>query len=375
MNNVALYIHIPFCKQKCLYCDFQSFAGKEDYMLDYAAALAKEINSIKDKKIKTIFVGGGTPTYLSLAGWKLLKKSINRLELSEDLEFTVEGNPGTFTREKLIFLKEMGVNRLSIGLQAIQDSLLKKLGRIHTAQDFMESFEIARNLGFDNINVDLMFGLPGQTLAQWLETLENVTKLNPEHLSCYSLIVEEGTDFYKKFEQGKLNLPDEELERTMYAKTIEYLEKKEYIQYEISNFTKNQKPCRHNLVYWEMEEYIGCGAASHSFSEGFRYRNEENIEKYIEKMNSQGSAIVEKTIHSYKDDMEEFMFMGLRKKEGISKGEFLKRFNKDIHSVYGQIINKYVSTGFMKENEKNVFLTYEGIELSNVIMAEFLLED
>ena len=375
MNNVALYIHIPFCKQKCLYCDFPSFAGKEDYMLDYAAALAKEINSIKDKKIKTIFVGGGTPTYLSLAGWELLRKSINKLDKCVDLEFTVEGNPGTFSREKLIFLKEMGVNRLSIGLQAFQDSLLKKLGRIHTAQDFLQSFEIARNLGFDNINVDLMFGLPGQTLAQWVETLENVTKLNPEHLSCYSLIVEEGTDFYKKFEQGNLNLPDEELERTMYAETIGYLEKKEYMQYEISNFTKNHKPCRHNLVYWEMEEYIGCGAASHSFSEGFRYRNEENIEKYIEKMNSQGSAIVEKTKNSYKDDMEEFMFMGLRKKEGISKGEFLKRFNKDIHSVYAQIINKYVSTGFMKENEESIFLTYEGIELSNVIMADFLLED
>lgn len=373
MKDVALYVHIPFCKQKCLYCDFPSFAGKEGHMLDYAAALAKEINSIEDKKIKTIFIGGGTPTYLSLEGWEIIKKSINRLELCADLEFTVEGNPGTFTREKLKFLKEMGVNRLSIGLQAFQNSILKELGRIHTVKDFIQSFEIARNLGFDNINVDLMFGLPSQTLEQWLETLENVTKLNPEHLSCYSLIVEEGTDFYKKFEKGSLNLPDEELERTMYAETIGYLEKKEYIQYEISNFTKNHKPCRHNLVYWEMEEYIGCGAASHSYSDGFRYRNEENVEKYIEKINTQGSAIVEKTKNSYKDDMEEFMFMGLRKKAGISKGEFLQRFNKDIHSVYAQVINKYISTGFMKEDENNIFLTYEGIELSNVIMAEFLL--
>lgn len=373
MKSVALYIHIPFCKQKCLYCDFPSFAGKEEHMLDYAAALAKEIDSIKNKKIKTIFIGGGTPTYLSLEGWEIIRKSIDRLETCEDLEFTVEANPGTFTREKLKFLKEMGVNRLSIGLQAFQDSLLKELGRIHTAKDFKQSFDIAREIGFDNINVDLMFGLPNQTLKQWMETLESVVQINPEHLSCYSLIVEEGTDFYKRFEKGMLNLPDEELERTMYAEAIGYLEKKGYLQYEISNFTKNHKPCRHNLVYWEMEEYIGCGAASHSYSDGFRYSNEEDVEKYINKINQQGSATIGKTKNSYKDDMEEFMFMGLRKNVGINKSEFSKRFNKDIHSVYDQVINKYVSTGFMEESENNIFLTYKGIELSNVIMSEFLL--
>jgi len=378
MKNVALYIHIPFCKQKCLYCDFPSVAGKEDCMPGYAAALAKEINSIKDKKIKTIFIGGGTPTYLSVAGWEIIKKSINRLDLCDDLEFTVEGNPGTFTREKLIVLKNMGVNRISIGLQAFQDSLLKLMGRIHTIEDFKQSFKMARDIGFDNINVDLMFGLPSQTLKQWLETLENVTKLNPEHLSCYSLIVEEGTEFYKRFEKGTLDLPGEEIERTMYAKTIEYLSGKGYIQYEISNFAKENKQCRHNLVYWEMDEYIGCGAASHSYSDGFRYRNEENIEKYIKKINSkgigsEGLAIVEKTKNSFNDDMEEFMFMGLRKNVGICKSEFKQRFHKDIDSVYRDVINKYTNTGFMKESEDNIFLTYEGIEVSNVIMAEFLL--
>jgi len=373
MKNVALYIHIPFCKQKCLYCDFPSFAGKEEYMIHYAAALAKEINSIKNKKIKTIFIGGGTPTYLSLASWEIIKKSIDSLDLCDDLEFSVEGNPGTFTTEILQFLKKMGVNRLSIGLQAFQDSLLKKLGRIHTTYDFKQSFEMARKLGFDNINVDLMFGLPSQTLKQWSETLENVIELAPEHLSCYSLIVEEGTDFYKRFESGELNLPGEELERDMYALAIEYLSSKGYIQYEISNFAKNNKQCRHNLVYWEMGEYIGCGASSHSYSDGFRYRNEENVEKYIEKINTESNAIVEKTKNTTNDDMEEFMFMGLRKNEGISKSEFMKRFNKDIYNVYREVINKYVSTGFMKESNDNIFLTYEGIELSNVIMAEFLL--
>jgi len=373
MKNVALYIHIPFCKQKCLYCDFPSLAGKEDCMFDYATALAKEINSIKDKKIKTIFIGGGTPTYLSLEGWAVIKKSISRLDVCEDLEFTVEGNPGTFTREKLNFLKSMGVNRLSIGLQAYQDSLLKKLGRIHTIKDFEKSFKLARNVGFDNINVDLMFGLPSQTLEQWMETLQKVTQMSPEHLSCYSLIVEEGTEFYKRFEEGLLNLPDEELERTMYARTIEYLGQKGYKQYEISNFAKDNKLCRHNLVYWEMGEYIGCGSASHSYSNGYRYRNEENIEKYIEKVNVDGSAVVENTKNSYNDDMEEFMFMGLRKIEGISKNEFRKRFDKNIEDVYKSQIDKYVSTGFMKENEDYISLTYEGIEVSNVIMAEFIL--
>jgi len=342
-------------------------------MLDYAAALAKEINSIKDKKIKTIFIGGGTPTYLSLAGWEILKKSIDKLDVCDDLEFTVEGNPGTFTKEKLTFLKKMGVNRLSIGLQAWQDALLKELGRIHTIEDFKKSFEIARNTGFDNINIDLMFGLPSQTLKQYLETLKNVIALNPEHLSCYSLIVEEGTDFYKRFEKGNLNLPDEELERTMYAKSIDYLKNSGYIQYEISNFAKNNKLCRHNLVYWEMDEYIGCGSASHSYSDGYRYRNEENIEKYIEKMNDDCNAIVEKRKNSFQDGMEEFMFMGLRKNVGISKSEFMRRFNKDVDSVYRKVINKYTSNGLMKESKDTISLTFDGIEVSNVIMAEFLL--
>jgi oxygen-independent coproporphyrinogen-3 oxidase len=373
MKNVALYIHIPFCKQKCLYCDFPSLAGKEGCMLDYASALAKEIDSIRDKRIKTIFIGGGTPTYLSLDGWKVIKKSIDKLDVCEDLEFTVEGNPGTFTKEILNLLKSLGVNRLSIGLQAWQDSLLIELGRIHTIYDFKQSFKLARDIGFDNINVDLMFGLPSQTLEQWMETLQEVTRLNPEHLSCYSLIVEEGTEFYKRFEKGSLELPDEELERTMYAKTIEYLGEKGFMQYEISNFAKDDKVCRHNLVYWEMDDYIGCGAAAHSYSDGFRYRNEENIEKYIEKMNVDNSAIVENKKNSFNDEMEEFMFMGLRKNVGISKSEFRQRFNKNIDDVYRDVIDKYVNTGFVKENKDNIFLTYEGIEVSNVIMAEFLL--
>ncbi len=232
---------------------------------------------------------------------------------------------------------------------------------------------MARKLGFDNINVDLMFGLPSQTIKQWKETLQNVTKLNPEHLSCYNLIVEEGTEFYKRFEKGTLNLPDEEMDRSMYAKTIKFLSEKGYIQYEISNFSKNNKKCRHNLVYWELDEYIGCGSSSHSYSGGYRYRNEGNIEKYIEKMNHDNGAIVEKTKNSFKDNMEEFMFMGLRKTEGVNKNEFKKRFDKDMDEVYSDVIDKYTNTGFMTETPDSIFLTFDGIEVSNVIMADFLL--
>lgn len=373
MKEVALYIHIPFCQQKCLYCDFPSYAGKENCMLDYASALAKEISSIKDKKIRTIFIGGGTPTYLSLAGWEILRKSINKLDTCEDLEFTVEGNPGTFTGKKLELLKDMGVNRLSIGLQAWQNPLLLALGRIHTIEDFKQSFEMARRLGFNNINVDLMFGLPEQTLAEWQETLKNVIELSPEHLSCYSLIVEEGTAFYKSFEKGTLKLPEEEIDRAMYHETIEYLKNSGYMQYEISNFAKENMECRHNLVYWEMDEYIGCGSAAHSYNDGFRYKNEEKVEEYIRKINSEGNAIVEKKKNSRSDDVEEFMFMGLRKITGISKSAFAQRFKVDIHNVYEDVINKYTSSGFMIECDDNIYLTYEGIEVSNVIMSEFLL--
>jgi len=232
---------------------------------------------------------------------------------------------------------------------------------------------MARKLGFNNINVDLMFGLPSQTLAQWQETLKNVIGLSPEHLSCYSLIVEEGTPFYKRFEEGTLKLPDEEIDRAMYHETIEYLKNSGYMQYEISNFASENMQCRHNLVYWEMEDYIGCGSAAHSYSDGFRYKNEENVEEYIKKINADGSAIVEKAKNSTTADMEEFMFMGLRKISGISKSTFKQRFGMDIHSVYENVINKYTSMGFMIECDDKIYLTYDGIEVSNVIMSEFLL--
>jgi len=374
INKVALYIHIPFCKQKCLYCDFPSYSGKEKFMLEYSQALAKDINGIGERSIKTIFIGGGTPTYLSLEAWNNIKNSIDKLNKTLNLEFTVEGNPGTFAEEKLKFLKKMGVNRLSIGLQAWQNSMLKKLGRIHTVGEFIESYKLARNIGFNNINVDLMFGLPDQSYNNWKETLEQVVQLDPEHISCYSLIVEENTPFCKMYDEEKLKLPEEELERKMYSFAVEFLKSKGYHQYEISNFSKKNKECSHNLVYWNLEEYVGCGAASHSYVDGVRYRKTENIEEYIAGVNLGNNLQLDVHKNSVKEDMEEFMFMGLRKIAGISIDEFYNRFNVYVYSIYGDVIKKHIRNGMLIENNGNLFLSDRGIEVSNFVMSDFLLD-
>ena len=373
-KKVALYIHIPFCKSKCLYCDFPSFCGMESSMLDYCKALSKEINSIKDVVISSVFIGGGTPTYLSFEGWNLIKSSIENLNVASEIEFTVEGNPGTFEQEKLILLKEMGVNRLSIGLQAWQNDLLKGLGRIHNSEDFIKSFEMARLIGFDNINVDLMFGLPSQSLSQWEETLKNVIKLNPEHISNYSLIIEDETPLKQMYKEEKINLPSEDEEREMYDLALELLNKSEYEQYEISNFSKANRQCKHNLVYWSMDEYIGCGAGAHSYIDGKRYSNELKIPKYITSINESGSAVTEAYINTEKDDMEEFVFMGLRKTEGISIVEFNNKFKRDINLIYGKIISKYEEKGLIEVNNNRMYLTSKGMPLANIVMSEFILD-
>lgn len=379
-NGIALYIHIPFCKSKCLYCDFPSFCGMEGSMLEYSKALSKEIDSIQesynslDVQISSIFIGGGTPTYLSLEGWNLIKNSIDKLNKTEDLEFTVEGNPGTFELDKLNLLKAMGVNRLSMGLQAWQNELLKKIGRIHSIEDFLNSYKMARTLGFENINVDLMFGLPNQSNLQWEETLKNVININPEHISCYSLILEEGTPFMKMYEEDKITLISEDVERNMYDETLNLLKKAGYNHYEISNFSKKDKECRHNIVYWSMKEYIGCGASAHSFFNGRRYSNEKEVQEYINKINEHGSAISEIHENTEKDNIEEFIFMGLRKLTGISIIEFSKLYKRDIYELYGDVINKYISQGLLATNNERIWLTTKGIPISNTVMSDFILD-
>jgi oxygen-independent coproporphyrinogen III oxidase len=374
MKRVSLYIHIPFCAKKCMYCDFPSFCGKGHLMMQYAEALSREIlDSAQNKKISTIFVGGGTPTYLSLEAWKLIGEAIGKLKLEENVEFTVECNPGTITEEKLLYFKKIGVNRLSIGLQSWQDELLESIGRIHTKEEFLESYNIARRLGFKNINIDIMFGLPNQNLQDIQFTLEQVVKINPEHISCYSLIIEEGTPFYNLNEKGMLNLPEEELEREMYNTACKMLRSYGYEQYEISNFAKSGYRCQHNLVYWQLEDYIGCGSAAHSYFQGSRYRNETNIEKYIQNIKLNNCSIVEKIENSTDDNIEEFMFMCLRKTEGIEEAEFNRRFSKSIDSIYKEVISKYEKLGLLIRENGRLFLSEKGIEVSNTIMSEFIL--
>ncbi|MEG2353367.1 MAG: radical SAM family heme chaperone HemW [Clostridium sp.] len=373
-NKAALYIHIPFCRQKCLYCDFASFAGMEKYMVDYTKALCKEMDNYKEREFSTVFIGGGTPTYLSLEALALLRDSFLKLKISSDAEFTVEANPGTFTKEKLELFKEMGMNRLSIGLQSFDDNLLKTIGRIHSVEEFKKSYFMARESGIDNINIDLMFGLPNQSLDKWLDTLEEAVKLKPEHLSSYSLIIEEGTPFYNLYEKNLLSIPDEDIERDMYIQTKDVLKKHGYIQYEISNYAKEGRQCKHNLVYWNLQNYIGCGLAAHSYNNKTRYYNTSSISEYIEMINDKGSAILERCKNTIEDDMEEFMFLGLRKLEGIDISIFEKRFQKNIFDIYSKVIDKYMKLNLLEREGNKIRLTAKGIELSNMVMVEFLID-
>lgn len=366
----GLYIHIPFCKSKCFYCDFCSYSGKEKLMTEYAKALAKELDDIGAYEPNTIFIGGGTPTYLTKESWKILGNSISRFNTENLKEFTVEANPGTFDSEILSILKQLGANRLSIGLQAVQDKHLKNLGRIHTWADFKKGYKLARKTGFGNINVDLIFGIPDQTLDEWKESLKAVVDLEPEHISCYSLIVEENTEFHKRYEKSQLNLPDEETEMDMYRYSLEFLEKHGYKQYEISNFARPGKECRHNLIYWNLEEYLGCGAAAHSYLNGKRWSNCDEIEGYIESIKR--NPVKEVYENTKEDEIEEFIFMGLRKITGISIKDFETRFGENIFNIYGNVIDKYLENSLIEISEGHIKLTAKGIEVSNTVMSDFI---
>ncbi|WP_142414546.1 radical SAM family heme chaperone HemW [Hathewaya massiliensis] len=374
MKEKSLYIHIPFCSKKCLYCDFSSFAGIEYLMDDYVDALCTELLLYKDLyKFKTIFIGGGTPTFLNIKNLKKLGEVIDKLTKETDLEFTMEANPGTFDLEKLQVMKLMGVNRLSIGVQSYNNNLLDKLGRIHTIETFKENYKLAREVGFDNINLDLMFGLPAQKVKDWDKTLENIVGLNPEHISCYSLIIEEGTPFYNMYKERE-GLPEEDEERVMYNHALEFLKNNGYEHYEISNFAKAKKQCRHNLAYWELKDYLGCGSAAHSFIDGYRIENISSVNEYISRIKAGEKPIKSTHKNSIKESVEEFMFMGLRKIEGIDKEHFVELFNTDVHSLYDEVIKKYKSLNLLEEDQVNLKLTKKGIEFSNIVMSEFILD-
>ncbi|SEF74596.1 oxygen-independent coproporphyrinogen-3 oxidase [Caloramator fervidus] len=360
----ALYVHIPFCLKKCLYCDFYSIT---DLTLQdcYIDVLLKEIKEIEDKELKSIFIGGGTPTVLSKYNLERLLKNLSRFDFKE---FTVEANPGTLNEEKLLLLKDYGVNRLSIGLQAVQDNLLKRLGRIHNFNDFLNNYEMARKIGFKNINVDLMFNIPEQSIDDWMDTLNKIVDLNPEHISIYSLILEEGTVFYDYYQKGELSISDDEIDRQMYHYAVEFLKSYGYEHYEISNFAKKGFECIHNLTYWNEEEYYGVGASAHSFIDSYRYANASDIKEYI----TSRYLKREKIYISKEEQMQEFMILGLRKIKGISKKDFKNRFNVDIIEVYGDKISKLLRQGLVFDNGEFISLTSKGLDVANQVFLVFL---
>ena len=374
MKEMSLYIHIPFCKQKCLYCDFPSYAGKESLINEYIRALNEEIlRKCSKYKIASIFVGGGTPSYLNEINLESLLKTINLLDFKDDFEFTIECNPGTLNEEKLVLMKNYNVNRISMGLQTTNDNLLKEIGRIHSFEEFKKNYNQARKAGFENINVDLMFGLPNQHMKDWKASLEDVMSLEPDHISAYSLIIEEGTCFYNLYNNDKLNIPNEEEERSMYLFTKGFLEDYGYNQYEISNYAKVNKECFHNKVYWKCNEYLGLGVSASSFVDEKRFKNIDDIKIYIEKINNNEDVTEETHVNNINDDMEEFMFMGLRMIEGINLKTFKKRFGKDVFDIYDEVIKNNIKKGLLVVDSEKLYLSEKGIELSNYVMSDFIL--
>ena len=376
-NTIGLYIHIPFCRQKCLYCDFPSWAGKEGQMQDYVDALTKEIQNRgkahKEKTVVSVFFGGGTPTTLAIPMLEQLMQAVfENWNIAEGAEITTEANPGTLGKEMAVALKKMGFNRLSMGVQAWQNRLLKDLGRIHTIEAFQENYQAVREAGFENVNTDLMFALPNQTMADWQETVKSIVALKPEHISAYSLIIEEGTPFFDRYEKGELEPAAEDLDREMYHWAVDFLKEKGYEQYEISNFAKADRQSRHNRIYWQAEEYLGMGLGSHSYMEGERFHNIYDLQEYI-KANGDASLLKEDIeIISEEDALAEFMFLGLRLMEGVSFERFRERFGQEMKNIYGSQIEELVKDGLLEKDEIGIRLTRRGVDISNIVFEKFL---
>lgn len=376
-KSVSLYIHIPFCKAKCYYCDFNSFPCRNELIPAYFNALKKELiqyeNQLKNYKISTIFIGGGTPSVVDSNNiYQLMLLLKENFDIDKDSEVTIESNPGTLTSEKLDTYIESGVNRLSIGLQAVQDRLLKTLGRTHGLQEFTTGYNLALKAGFKNINVDLIFGIPNQTLDDWNETLDYVIKSNPTHLSCYSLKIEDNTVFGEKMNSGEITPVTDELDRKMYWNSIEILKEKKYHHYEISNFSKEGFSCKHNLVYWKGLEYIGIGAGSHSFFNNIRYNNVVSIDKYIDNINKNISIKENKELIDKEDRISEYMILGLRLTDGINIENFKKRFKMEISEVYNKQIENLKKRNLLKFEGNTLKLTSLGLDLANQVFMEFL---
>ena len=374
-KHIGIYIHIPFCKQKCYYCDFVSYCNKDNLIEKYIQAVKKEIQLQEIiKEIDTIYIGGGTPSYIEAKYIKEILEEIKTKNILKEAEITIEVNPGTVTLDKLQKYKNCGINRLSIGLQSTQNNLLKTIGRIHNFEEFLETYKMARKVGFKNINVDLMLGLPNQKISDLKESLEKVLELKPEHISVYSLIVEENTPIADKIEKNELILPEEETERNMYWYVKNTLELNGYNHYEISNFAKKGFESKHNLNCWEQQEYIGIGTAAHSYVENVRYSNTENLEKYIDNI-EQGTPENNKIIHEVQnenDKKKEFMLLGLRKIDGIKISEFKKVFGDNPIYLFRNELKKLSDEELIEIYDDIIRLTNKGIDLANLVWEEFI---
>ena len=374
-NKIGIYVHIPFCKKKCDYCDFISYCGKDDLIEKYVDSVKKEIEHVKIKsEITTIYIGGGTPSYIDSKFIVQILENIKEKNVAQDTEITIEVNPGTVTQEKLQDYIDCGINRISIGLQTTNDELLKQIGRIHNYEQFLETCKMAKKVGFKNINVDLMLGLPNQRISDLKESLENVLKLAPKHISVYSLIVEDGTPIAIKIENGKLKLPDEELERNMYWYVKNTLELNGYKHYEISNFAQKGYESKHNMNCWNQMEYVGIGTAAHSYRDITRYSNTEDIKEYIKNV-QKGEFEKNRIIHEIQkeeDSKKEFMLLGLRKIDGIKISEFKNKFGDNPIYLYRNELKKLSDEKLIIIQDDNIRLSNKGIDLANLVWEEFV---
>ena len=382
MKKLGIYIHIPFCKQKCFYCDFISYANQDKYFQKYVQALSKEINNFIDNnkiEVQTIYIGGGTP---SLIDAKYIEEILHIFEkrnlLKEAKEVTIEVNPGTVTEEKLRTYKNSGINRLSIGLQSTEDKILKQIGRIHCYDDFLNTYKMAREVGFKNINVDLMIGLPNQKILDVKNSLEKIIKLEPEppnHISVYSLIVEENTPIEQMLESGELELPDEELERNMYWYVKNFLELNGYKHYEISNFAKLGNESKHNLDCWNQKEYVGFGVAAHSYIDDVRYGNIGNVEEYIKNCENDEfgkNKVIDEVENDIFSKEKEFMLIGLRKIEGVLIQDFKNKFGENPIFVFKDELKKLVDENLLILDFDRIKLTNKGLDLANIVWENFV---
>lgn len=377
-NKIELYIHIPFCKSKCRYCDFCSFSASEETIYTYIKKLKQELSfwgqKLKTKEVVTIFIGGGTPSYLKQQYIKEICETVFcNFCVSDNAEITIEANPGTVDLEKLCTYRECGINRISFGLQSTMKEELQYLGRIHTFEEFLQSFHWARQAGFCNINVDLMSAVPKQTLKSYEKNLRTIAELSPEHISAYSLIIEEGTPFYNDDKLEEL-LPSEEDEVLMYEMTEKILKEYGYAKYEISNYAKAGYESRHNLGYWSHIPYLGVGLNASSYIDEKRFENPSDMREYlnISSFDQEYDHAKPLSIH---EQMEEFMFLGLRKTKGVSKREFEERFSCSIASVYEKPLKEAMKQDMLKEVDDHIFLTQKGTLVSNQILCEFLFDD